>query len=282
MSSVNNKPAWYCWWLALKSHWKLFFLVGAVAVIASVATTRLMPQTYRAETWVEANPRARLDSELFQDLKNWQSGAFDSAMTQRANITELTLGFFLRSEEMRKVMREIVLSSVPDVLTRFKDELENYGATASEGLDYWIRQNLVVDRNGKDQFYRLQWFFFTRTGAEQQLEFFLERADTIWQERLQQRVDARLNALQRYEHAEPNLPILAQNELSQLKIDYQTLSNMLAGEYLSAIHRLAPVEPTQGPVFPQLGKAVIIGLLPFLVLSGLILKWLGHRVQKCS
>ena len=280
MSSPNAKPVWLCWWLVLKRYWLLFSVLAVVAAIASFLATRTMPQTYRAETWVEANPRARVDSQLFQELQSWQSGDAGSVLAQRPNVTELTLGFFLRSEELRRVMRDVILSSVPDVLTRFSEELENYGETASEGLNYWIRQNLVIDRNGKDQFYRLQWFFFTRSSTEQQLEQFLCRAENLWRQRLESSLNNRITALERYQQVNSELPTLAKNQLSQLQVDYQTLGEMLTSDYLSVIRRLSPVEPTQGPVFPQSGKALLIGTLPFIVLAGLLLKLLAFREQQ--
>ena len=280
MSSANAKPDWWYWWRVIKHFWWLFALLAVVAASASFLATRTMPQTYRAETWVEANPRARVDSELFDELENWQSGNFNRAFAQRPNVTELTLGFFLRSDEMQGVMRDVILDTMPTVLTRFQSELKGFGDTPSAGLDYWIKQNLVVDRNGKDQFYRLQWFFFTRTSTELQLEQFLERTERVWQQRLKSTLGNRMMALEQYRSVNPDLPVLAQNELSQLQLNYQTLDNMLSSEYLSVIRRLAPVEPTQGPVYPQLGKAIIIGMLPFVVIAGLLLKILSFRVQR--
>jgi len=280
MSSANAKPAYWFWWRVIKHYWWLFGVLAVIAAIASFLATRTMPQTYRAETWVEANPRARVDSELFGELENWQSGNFGSTLAPRPNVTELTLGFFLRSDEMRRVMRDVILANMPNALTRFEKELESYGPNASAGLNYWIQQNLVVDRNGKDQFYRLQWFFFTRTATEQQLDEFLKRAERLWQQRLELTLQNRLTALKRYRQQNLNLPVLAQNELSQLQLDYQTLGNMLNSDYLSVIRRLAPVEPTQGPVYPQVGKAIIIGFLPFIVIAGLLLKILSFREQR--
>lgn len=282
MRSAIGKPMWLYWWRVIKRFWWLFGLLAIAGVATGYLMAKQAPASYRAETWLEANPRARIDSEIIRETNHLQTGTTAVPLLQRPNVPEVTLGFFLRSEEMRREMRQIIIRQIPDVLERYKQQLLTLAPTASEGLDYWIRQNLTIERNGKDQFYRLKWLFFSRDAAKKQLTSFISRAETLWQRRLTVTLKQRLEAIDHYRQMRIELPQAAMVELEGLRLDYQTVLQLLDGGYLNALMRLSPVDVTPGPVYPQLIKVVIIGLLPFIVLAGLLLKILAYREQKCA